>query len=126
VTDAELRAARAWYERYRDHGDTAFFLAHVHHHLPALLAEVDRLRRVADGSHGLLLEGAGYVAELEAEVERLRGLVGSLAARVAAQSELLSRRAEGASAPPAGPSCGTCPHRAVASAPRAGRDTRNA
>jgi hypothetical protein len=73
VTDAELQAARAWYERYRDWGDTAFFLAHVPHYLPALLEEVALLRRMLDG----------------------------LAARVAAQSEFLSRRAEGPTTPPA-------------------------
>ncbi len=64
-------------------------------------ADLDNIEAAARGStHDVLglLAGFAHPADtlkLVAEVRRLRGMVQGLADRVAAQSELLARRAEG-------------------------------
>jgi hypothetical protein len=114
------------------------FVRHARHDIPALLAEIDRLRTAITEHHaqkaddrciedddrlyaaaGLppcdrrvgskedmlancarfierRCEGGGWPSyrELEVEIDRLKSIVQSLAGRVAAQSELLSKRAE--------------------------------
>jgi hypothetical protein len=62
--------------------EDARFVAAARKGWPAALDEVERLE--------------GELRLAEAEAQRLRGLVEALAARVAEQSDLLSRRAEGA------------------------------
>jgi hypothetical protein len=88
------------------------FVQHARHDVPALLAEIDRLRNFIDAPQDVLFADGReptrnerhllnlltwrYVEanELREEVARLQEIVRGPPGRVAAQSELLSKRAE--------------------------------
>lgn len=64
--------------------------------VPDLTAGVRKLAEAGQAPHvEQLLDWVSRAKAAEAECERLRGIVEGLAARVAGQSELLSKRAEG-------------------------------
>lgn len=96
ITDAELDSLRPLATRLDARAETsrldkAFGLAC----LPALVARLDAALAKAAWAGRLLAEGREIVLGLEAERDALRRQVEGLCARVAAQSELLTRRAEG-------------------------------
>jgi hypothetical protein len=80
----------------------AIFSAHAAADLGAALAEIDRLRAKLEEADGVIAAATSAITEqlhravaLGRECDRLQEVVRGLSERVAAQSELLSCRAEG-------------------------------